>query len=157
MLDKCWVLLYAVGMNNDEFNPVTEVLIASLPYNTEIIFRDQKAYRKAFSSEDLEWRELGEGWNKQIYKASARLAAEYSEAQIWLGEHKNTNHKFVTGDRLDYIKAEADKLAEQAQRLLASSQTQDDLLKAKTHIERAEGMYKALRMVRGYHEEKRNK
>lgn len=89
---------------------------------------------------------------KKSYKASARLSAEYSEVQIWPANHKNTQHKFVTGDRLDHIEAEATKLSEKAIQMLELAITQDELLKAKIHVERARGMLATLRMIRGYHE-----
>ena len=139
-------------MDNDEFNQITERHLAALPYDSEIIFRDGKTYRKEYDAYDLEWRELDGRWRDSPRKASAKLAAEYSEAQIWAGDHKNTNHKYVTGDRLDHIEAEANRMVGQAQQILESAQTQDDLLKAKVLVERAEGMYKTLRMIRGYHE-----
>jgi len=139
-------------MNNDEFHLISEVSLAGLPYNSEIIFRDGKSYRKEFSPEDLEWRELGDGWNSRTYKASARLASEYSEAQIWPHDHKNPQHKFVTGDRLDHIEAESKRLSEQAVQMLEVATTQDELLKAKVYVERARGMLATLRMIRGYHE-----
>jgi hypothetical protein len=139
-------------MNNDDFDPITESLLALLPYNSEIIFPDGKTYRKEFSAEDLEWTELDGRWRDSPRKASARLTAEYSEAQIWAGDHKNTNHKYVTGDRLDHIEAEAKRLVGQSQQSFSTARTQDDLLNAKMQAVRAQGMNEALRMVRGYHE-----
>lgn len=139
-------------MNNEEYDPINESLLAALPYNTEVIFQDDKAYRKEYNSDDLEWRELGGGWREGPRKAGARLASEYSEAQIWSGEHKNLHHKFIIGDRLDQIEAEADRLVEQSHQILLSARTQDELFEAKLRNARAEGMYNTLRIIRGYHE-----
>lgn len=139
-------------MNNDEFHPIHESLLASLPYNSELIFRDEKAYRKEYNSDDLEWRELDGGWREGPRKAGSRLVSEYTEAQIWPGEHQNPQHKFVTGDRLDSIQAEADDTARRAKLMFEQCKTQDQLLEAKLNNERAEGMYKAIRLIRGYHE-----
>lgn len=139
-------------MNNEEFHPISEAVLAGLPYNSELIFRDGKSYRKEYNSDDLEWRELGDGWREGPRKAGARLASEYAEAQIWLGEHRNPHHKFVTGDRLDNILAEADRLVGQSKTLFEQARTTDQLLEARLRDERAQGIYETLRMIRGYHE-----
>lgn len=139
-------------MNNEEFHPINETSLAGLPYNTELILRDDKTYRKEYASDDLEWRELTGSWREGPRYAGARLASEYSEAQIWLGEHQNTKHKLVTGDRLDNLEGEADKLAGQAKQLFEQARTTDQLLEAKLRDQRAQGYYEAIRHVRGYHE-----
>lgn len=139
-------------MNNEDFHKINGSLLESLPYNTELIFPDDKSYRKEYHKDDLEWRELGDGWREGRRAASQYLAKTYETAQIWGGEHKNYHHKYITGDRFEKLADEADSVANRAKLMFEQATSADQLMAAKNTQEQATGMYLMLAYVRGYQE-----
>jgi hypothetical protein len=145
-------------MENEEQTTVTyvgEMWLDALGYLAEMQLENGKSYKKEYRKEGNEWRELsGTGWQRDYnYLSSAQMASIGATAtEFWDGDHASSAHKYVTGDRLDMLKAEAVQLEERAISAFQLATTADGLIEARLKRERAQGMLDMLRFVRGHYE-----
>lgn len=146
-------------MENEEqapLNNITEVWLDSLGYLAEMRLENGKSYKKEYRKEGNEWRELssGGGWQRDYnFLSSAQMVSIGTTAtEFWDGDHASGSHKYVTGDRLDMLTAEAVQLEERATEAFQRATTADGLIEARLKHERAKGMLEMLRYVRGHME-----
>lgn len=157
MLDKRWVFLYAVSMENEEEQIVNVNVhwLDSLGYLAEMRLENGKAYRKEYVKEGNEWRELGPvGWQREYnFLSSAQMAAIGTTATEFCdGDYESRQHKYISGDRLDLLTQEAVKLQNAANESFGRAVTADGLVEARIKHARAQGMLDMLRFVRGHQE-----
>jgi hypothetical protein len=145
-------------MENEEqttVSNVSAVWLDSLGYLAEMQLENGKSYKKEYRKEGNEWRELGSGsWASGYnFLSSTQMASIGTTAtEFWDGEHISNAHKYVTGDRLDALSAEAVELKERATDAFQRATTADGLIEARLKLERAQGMLDMLRFVRGHYE-----
>lgn len=145
-------------MENEEqttVSNITEVWLDSLGYLAEMELENGKSYKKEYRKEGNEWRELGSvGWQRDyVFLSSKQMASIGTTAtEFYDGEHASSAHKYVAGDRLDMLTAEAIQLEERATDAFRRATTTDGLIGARLKLERAQGMLDMLRFVRGHYE-----